>query len=226
MLLFLVVYTLKLHIFVHRKGHSMKYNTIQTLRSALLSGVAVGIAGWGYLATMNIIGAILFSFGLLTVLGYKLALYTGTAGFIKRNELLNLLIILFSNILGCLAVALFTRLSPMDLQTPAQNILQLRLDTGAVRCGLLAIGCGFIMTTTVNFARKGNVLPLLFGVPLFIVCGFPHCMADAFIYLASPLSFLKANVWSILPMYISIVIGNFIGCNLYRIVLPKSHYTE
>ena len=206
---------------------------IKLFRSAVLAGITIGVAGFGFLASGvqsqvygTLVGAILFSFGLLTVLGYKLALYTGTAGFIKRNELLNLLIILFSNILGCLAVALFTRLSPMDLQTPAQNILQLRLDTGAVRCGLLAIGCGFIMTTTVNFARKGNVLPLLFGVPLFIVCGFPHCMADAFIYLTSPLSFLKANVWSILPMYISILTGNFIGCNLCRIVLPTSHYTE
>ena len=206
---------------------------IKLFRSAVLAGITIGVAGFGFLASGvqsqvygTLVGAILFSFGLLTVLGYKLALYTGTAGFIKRNELLNLLIILFSNILGCLAVALFTRLSPMDLQTPAQNILQLRLDTGAVRCGLLAIGCGFIMTTTVNFARKGNVLPLLFGVPLFIVCGFPHCMADAFIYLTSPLSFLKANVWSILPMYISIVTGNFIGCDLCRIVLPTSHYTE
>ena len=122
-------------------------------------------------------------------------------------------------------MSLLTRLSPMDLQTPAQAILQGRLNTGALRCGLLAIGCGFIMTTTVAFARKGNVLPLLFGVPLFIVCGFPHCMADAFMYLTSPLSFLTENVWQIFPMYVCIVIGNFIGCNLYRIVLEKSQYS-
>ena len=82
------------------------------------------------------------------------------------------------------------------------------------------------MTTTVRFARKGHFLPLLFGVPLFIVCGFPHCMADAFIYMTAPASFLIDNVWAILPMYICIVIGNFIGCNLYRIVLEKSQYGE
>lgn len=204
---------------------------IKLFRSALLAGITIGVAGFGFLASGvqsqvygTLVGAVLFSFGLLTVLGYKLALYTGTAGFIKKNELGNLLLILFSNILGCLIMALFTRLSPMDLQAPAQKILQLRMSTGALRCGLLAIGCGFIMTTTVNFARKANMLPLLFGVPLFIVCGFPHCMADAFIYLASPADFLKENVWNIFPMYICIVIGNFVGCNLYRIVLPKSQY--
>lgn len=197
-----------------------------------MAGMTIGVAGFGYLASGvqnevygTLIGAILFSFGLLTVLGYKLALYTGTAGFIKKNEVGNLLVILLSNILGCFILALLTRLSPMDLQTPAQAILQGRLNTGALRCGLLAIGCGFIMTTTVAFARKGNVLPLLLGVPLFIVCGFPHCMADAFMYLTTPVDFLAANVWKILPMYICIVVGNFVGCNLYRIVLEKSHYS-
>lgn len=205
---------------------------IKIFRSAVMAGMTIGVAGFGYLASGvqnevygTLIGAILFSFGLLTVLGYKLALYTGTAGFIKKNEVGNLLVILLSNILGCFILALLTRLSPMDLQTPAQAILQGRLNTGALRCGLLAIGCGFIMTTTVAFARKGNVLPLLLGVPLFIVCGFPHCMADAFMYLTTPVDFLAANVWKILPMYICIVVGNFVGCNLYRIVLEKSHYS-
>lgn len=206
---------------------------IKLFRSAVLAGITIGTAGFGYLASGvqnevygTLVGAVLFSFGLLTVVGYRLALYTGTAGFIRRNEIGDLLLILLSNILGCLVVALLTRLSPMDLQTPALNVLQGRLDTGALRCGFLAIGCGFIMTTTVRFARQGHYLPLLFGVPLFIVCGFPHCMADAFIYMTAPASFLMDNVWDILPMYICIVIGNFIGCNLYRIVLEKSQYSE
>ena len=206
---------------------------IKLFRSAVLAGITIGTAGFGYLASGvqnevygTLVGAVLFSFGLLTVVGYRLALYTGTAGFIRKNEIGDLLLILLSNILGCLVVALLTRLSPMDLQTPAQNVLQGRLDTGALRCGFLAIGCGFIMTTTVRFARQGHYLPLLFGVPLFIVCGFPHCMADAFIYMTAPASFLMDNVWDILPMYVCIVIGNFVGCNLYRIVLEKSQYSE
>ena len=53
-----------------------------TFRSSVLSGIAVAIAGWGFLAVPNIIGAVLFSFGLLTVVNYKLKLYTGTAGFV------------------------------------------------------------------------------------------------------------------------------------------------
>ncbi|MBQ0056567.1 MAG: formate/nitrite transporter family protein [Bacteroidales bacterium] len=198
----------------------MNRETINLLRSAFLAGVCIGIAGFGYLAEKSIIGAVLFAFGLLTVVHYALKLYTGTAGFIKRGELGQLLLILAFNILGCLAVSLLVRCSPMPLQDTAQHILEGRLAVGPLRGGILAIGCGFIMTTAVTFARKGQNLPLLFGVPLFIMCGFPHCVADAFYYLCVPVSFLADNAIPVIVFYLSIVVGNFIGCNLYRIVMP------
>lgn len=191
------------------------------IRSGIFAGICIGIAGFGYLAEKSIIGAVLFAFGLLTVVGYKLKLYTGTAGFIKKGEVGDLLIILLSNIVGCLLVALLARCSPMPLQETAQGILEGRLKVGPMFGGLLAIGCGMIMTTAVNFARKGNYFPLLFGVPLFITCGFPHCVADVFYYLTAPMDFLTANCGEILIFYISIVIGNFIGCNLYRVVVKE-----
>lgn len=206
---------------------------IKLLRSSIFAGIAIGAAGFGFLASGvqsdaygSLAGAVLFSFGLLTVVGYKLKLYTGTAGFIRRNEVGQLLLILSGNIIGCLFAALLSRVSPLGIQEAAQNILELRLRTGAVRCGLLGIGCGFIMTTAVQFARQKQYLPLLFGVPLFIVCGFTHCVADAFYYLCVPLTFWKAHALEILAVYACIVTGNLIGCNLYRIVLPKDLLPE
>lgn len=201
---------------------------VKLLRSSVLAGTAIGIAGFGFLASGvqaevygSLVGAVLFSFGLLTVVGYRLKLYTGTAGFIQKGEVADLLLILLGNIIGCLCVAVLSRMSPLGLQESAQRVLELRLRTGALSCGLLAIGCGFIMTTAVQFARQKQYLPLLFGVPLFIVCGFPHCVADAFYYLCAPVAFLKANLLQILLLYLSIVLGNFVGCNLYRMILAK-----
>ena len=200
----------------------------QTFRSSMLSGIAVGIAGWGYLACTNIIGAVLFSFGLLTVVHYKLKLYTGTAGFVALRyddgksrwlkAIGELLFILAGNITGCLLVALLARLSPLELGESAQKILEGRLAIGPLRAGLLAIGCGFIMTTVVTFAREGKPLALLFGVPLFINCGFPHCLADAFYYLTVPVSYTGAHLLELAVLYPSLVVGNFIGCNLYRFI--------
>jgi len=206
---------------------------IKLLRSSIFAGIAIGTAGFGFLASGvqteaygSLVGAVLFSFGLLTVVGYKLKLYTGTAGFILKNEAGSLFLILLGNIIGCFLVSMLARITPLAVQDAAQNILELRLRTGALRCGLLGIGCGFIMTTAVQFARQKQYLPLLFGVPLFIVCGFTHCVADAFYYLCVPVAFWKANALHILAAYACIVLGNLVGCNLYRIVLAKDQYPD
>ena len=194
-------------------------NISTLIRSSIMSGISIGVAGFGYLATgKDIVGAILFAFGLATVVHYSLKLYTGTAGFIKKDEVGALFAILLFNLVGCLLVALMVRCSPMPLQETAQGILEGRLAMGPWRGGVLSIGCGFIMTTAVTFARKQQYMPLIFGVPLFIVCGFPHCVADAFYYMCVPLEYIGAHILDILLFYLCIVVGNFIGCNLYRIV--------
>ena len=189
------------------------------IHSAIMAGICIGIAGFGYLAVGGIVGAVTFAFGLLAVVHYRLKLYTGTAGFFAKGDLLQLCTILAMNIVGCLLVALLARMSPMPLQQTAQHILEARLNAGIVQSGVLAIGCGFIMTTAVKWGREGKFLPLLFGVPLFIICGFPHCVADAFYYLCVPVEYLTANAGQVLLLYASIVLGNFIGCNLYRLLL-------
>ena len=200
---------------------------VKTLRSAIFAGIYIGTAGFGYLTAGvqsfgSLFGSILFALGLLAIVGYKLKLFTGTAGFIKRDEVGTLAIILIGNIIGCFLMGLITRVSPMSdaIQVAATNILNTRISTGVFGCGILAIGCGILMTTAVTFARQKNFIPLLLSVPLFIVCGFPHCVADAFYYLTTP------NSWTVelIGIYLSTVLGNAIGCNLYRIILTKDQY--
>ena len=201
------------------------------IRSSILAGIAIGCGGYGFLASGiqaetfgPLFGAILFSFGLMTVVAYKLSLYTGTAGFIKKNEVGKLMIVLLGNIIGCFIMGMVTRLSPMDIQGAAQNLLSLRIDRGPLRCGLLGIPCGFMMTTAVTFARRQHYIPLLLAVPLFIVCGFTHCIADAFYYSCVPFEYIKDHAFQTLIVYVSIVLGNLIGCNLYRIILPDHEF--
>ena len=201
---------------------------LNTLRSSIFAGIYIGVAGFGFLASGcqtpygSLVGAVLFALGLMSIVGYKIKLYTGTAGFITKHEIGTLLLILLGNIAGCFSMSLLTKVSPMcnSLQLAAMSILETRLAAGTVNCGILAVGCGLLMTTAVTFARQNNYLPLLFAVPLFIVCGFPHCVADAFYYLTVP----YCN-WSVdmLGIYAATILGNAVGCNLYRIVLPKEY---
>ncbi len=195
----------------------MAKETLDILRSSVLAGICIGVAGFGNLAIGGIAGPVVFTFGLSAVVLYKFKLYTGTAGFIQdKGEIGPLCLILVGNIVGCLLVGLLARVSPLPIQENAAKILTGRLSAGILQSGALAIGCGFIMTTAVKHARNGSWWPLLFGVPLFIFCGFPHSIADAFYYLAAPWSMYS---WSVLLLYISIVVGNFIGCNLTRLIL-------
>ena len=146
---------------------------------------------------------------------YGLKLYTGTAGFIRlKGDWVMLGLVLLGNIIGCLLTAWLIAYAQPDCIEPASKILAGRLSKGPFACFLLAIGCGFILTTAVEFARKGKMLPLLLGVPVFILCGFAHSIADAFYFLVSPAEQMLQT--EVLVVYISEVLGNFVGCNLYR----------
>ena len=192
--------------------------------SAVLAGIAIGCGGFAYMAlggakgpAAGVIPAVAFTFGLLTVIHYRLRLYTGYVGFMDiRKESGFSLLILAGNMVGCVLMAMLARLSPLPIAENAGVVLSARLATGPLRCGLLAIGCGFIVTTAVEFGRKDKWLPVLFGVPCFIICGFPHCIADPFYYFAAPWSIWDGNCLRILLVWVSIVAGNFVGCNLYR----------
>ena len=198
---------------------------MSNLKTSLFAGVLIAIAGWGFLAN-PVLGMFLFCVGLIAVVKYQTRLYTGTEGFLSSwRDLPSLLLILLGNIAGCLAVASVALVSPLPLGEAAIKVISSRLAVGWWRTGLLAIGCGLLMSLAVDFARKNrdfsDWLPLLFAVPAFILCGFPHCVADAFyccVYLfsASDIPWL-----SLAAYYGAIVLGNFIGCNIYRLFTSK-----
>ena len=188
---------------------------INEIFKAILAGMAIGIAGFVNLNVGGgILGAVLFAFGLLAVVSQGFWLFTGMAHKVWRDGHNRLLTVLFFNFIGCMTVAAVV--SGGAVTESAEAILSARIAKGALRCGVLSIGCGFIMTTAVRGAYGGNWWPLLFGVPVFIMCGFPHCVADAFYISSCSREFLLDHWLEVLLFYIAIVPGNYIGCNLYR----------
>ena len=198
----------------------MKSERLSAALKAVFAGICIGIAGWGFLVDKTL-GMFLFIFGLATVVSYGAKLYTGMSGFCQNGKDLKelFLLVLPANILGCFLVALMTRMTLLPVHEAAHVVLESRLSSGPLACGVLGIGCGILMTSAVAFAKKGKEfghwVPLLFAVPLFIHCGFPHCIADAFYYLTAA-DFIVANP-EVLWCYLLTVIGNFIGCNIPRI---------
>ena len=196
------------------------------MAESVFAGILIGIAGWGFLAN-PVIGMFLFCVGLIAVVKYRARLYTGTAGFLSGwRDILPLLMILFGNIVGCLVVATVSLFSNLALPEAATGIVNARLRVGWVGAGMLAIGCGLLMSLAVDFARRNNDfsdwLPLLFAVPAFILCGFPHCVADAFYCCVYLLNTPDVEWGSLAAYYVAIVLGNFIGCNAYRLCRLRS----
>ena len=59
---------------------------VNLLISSVLAGVCIGLGGYVNLVMGGIIGAVMFSFGLLSVVHYGLALYTGKSGFFTSTS--------------------------------------------------------------------------------------------------------------------------------------------
>ena len=179
---------------------------------SILAGICIGLGGAIFIKLGGVIGACMFAFGLLTVVHFRLPLYTGTAGFIELNKLKEyekMILILFGNILGCILLS-YINIKGIDGST----IIQSRLDTSYLQCLLNAIGCGLIMTLIVKGGRDKNWLLILFGIPLFILLGFYHSIADAFYMMVT--SEELRNIF--FGRYWTIVLGNFIGCNIPRLL--------
>ena len=188
----------------------MNNNNFTIFWRSILAGICIGLGGAIFLKLGGVIGACMFAFGLLTVVHFKLPLYTGTAGFIelnKFNEYGKMLYILMGNILGCILLS-YMNIKDID----GSQIIQSRLDAGYLQSFLNAIGCGLIMTLIVQGGRDKNWLLILFGIPLFILLGFYHSIADAFYMMVTPMDLRNEYFLT----YWIIVAGNFVGCNIPR----------
>lgn len=188
---------------------------------SVFAGLLIGIAGLVYLRVGGLSGAVLFAFGLLCVVMCGAQLYTGKAGYLPYREMPCLVLMLLGNAVGCLLAALIARYCTGDtLFANLDGTLSARLTASWDGLTVTSIGTGMIMTLAVYGARRGHYLPLLFGVPVFIMCGLPHCVADAFYYSLALLT--DRFEWMLLWAWLWAIVGNYIGCNLPRWFMGKS----
>ena len=186
-------------------------------RKSFFAGILIGLGACGYLALGGLPGAIIFAFGLIGVVRSGSLLYTGRAGVMKLSETGSLVMIWLFNILACILLGLLMMSLGGEPVERAQTAVAGRLAQGPWRSFLRAVGCGLIIDIAVWMYRTTkNILPVLFGVPLFIVCGFYHSIADV-VYLVAAWKWSPDILW----YYPVIVLGNYAGCNVRRLILPK-----
>lgn len=175
---------------------------MQIRRKSILAGILIGLGDIILLLTTpKILGAILFSFGLVTIINMQLYLFTGKIGFLNKNNASQMLQILIFNFIGIAAtVGLYAIANPslIPLLSAAAAIKfgkeTLTLFINAVFCGML-----------IHFAVKNkNILITIMSVVIFILIGAQHCIAD-FPYLLA-----KFSIHNLIA-FIYIIIGNSLG---------------
>lgn len=183
---------------------------------SILAGIAIGIAAICNLKSGGIIGAALFAFALSAIVWNKWILFTGKAGFANtRREWLELVPMLALNFIGVIMTVYMSGCMEA-VRDAACAIVEVRKNAGT---GIIlpSILTGLIMTVSVKSAREGQWIPLLLGIPTFVMSGFPHCVADIAYYSVAR----EFPVWA----WILSVAGNLVGCNLptvFRFTKQKS----
>lgn len=185
--------------------------------SGILAGVCIAVGGTVYLSSESkLAGAMLFTVGLFTVCTFGLSLFTGKVCYVFERDIayaLDLIPVWLGNLTGTWISAQAERLTRIGpaISEKAAKLCQTKLEDRLTSVFILAILCNLLIYIAVESFNKnphetGKYLALVFGVMVFILCGFEHCVANMYY-------FSVAGVWSIrtLGYLLVMTLGNAVG---------------
>ena len=181
------------------------------VRRSILASILIGFGVAVLLFLGNPLGPLLFAFGLLSVCYLQADLYTGKAGYYWKTQKVTLLQILLINLAsGYLFGILLGYSSPQLVPLALEKIATWNVSTPFF---IKSVFCGMIMYICVELFKRGNFVGVLYGVPLFIFCGFQHSIANIIVLgIASCQTYLWS--WTI----VLCAAGNFIGSLIINVL--------
>ena len=136
-------------------------------------------------------GAFFFCVGLFTVCTFGLNLFTGKVCYLfdhSPSYLGFLLLVWVGNLIGAALVGYGVRTTRIaSIADKAAELCQTKLNDNLWSIFLLAVFCNVLIFLAVdgfqnNPHELGKYLGLVFGVTVFILCGFEHCVANMFYF--------------------------------------------
>ena len=196
--------------------------------SAVLAGVAISSGGVVFLSVDNkVIGSFLFALGLLTILAFKLNLFTGKAPYICQNDLKYcgfVGVVWLGNFVGTLLSAFLIRHTRVynTIINKCTAVAEAKVADNHVSLFILGIFCGILMYVAVDTFNKQSLdknfsaaLTTVLCVSVFILSGFEHSIADMFYFILA----LPIKTW-IIPLIV-ITLGNVVGGNIFCFLTNK-----
>ena len=194
----------------------MKSNLVRSVRNsfflAVAAGIFIGVGGSVLLSCDNrYLGAVLFSIALLAICTLGLYLFTGKIGYLWNSHALTdvccIVVGLLGNMAGTWLSATALRFCRAPLIDVVRPMVDAKLTQAPLQSVLTGIFCGLLMYTAVAiYKEKGTHLGIFFCVPVFILAGFEHSIADMFY-------FFLAGEYSLrfVGFILLVILGNTVG---------------
>ncbi len=184
---------------------------MKSFLKSVYAGFMIGIGGIVYLSVENkVVGSLLFSFGLMTIVIQGFYLYTGRIGFVESfKELPDMAIVIIGNYAGTFLAALLPNLA--QLQIDSTELVHKKLDNDILHIFLLSVLCGVLMYLAIdNYKKSGNLVFVIAPVMIFILSGFEHSVANMFYFHLAGIHSLKSYSYLLV-----MVIGNGLGAKIF-----------
>ena len=183
------------------------------LSDGVLAGVLVSIGGTVLLSCDNrYAGALLFCVALLSICWFGFNLYTGKVGFLANDHskaaLSTAFIGLLGNFLGTLLMGFLIFRALPARRGAARAAWERRLTRLPLQTRLRGCCCGVLMYVAVwSYREKKTIVGILFCIPVFVLSGFEHSIADMFYFSLAGTVFQGRSLLFLLL----VVLGNSLG---------------
>ena len=184
--------------------------------NGFLAGLMVSIGGVVFLSAPDkTVGAILFAIALLVIVYKGYSLFTGKIGYMveshTKDDLSVLLLGLLGNALGTTLIGIMMRYILPNIAITAETICNAKLSQSFIQTLVRAIFCGILMYLAVSVYKENKtVTGLFFAIPVFILSGYEHSIANMFYFGASGIVSFKAFTYILI-----VILGNTIGGMLF-----------
>ena len=183
------------------------------LKSAA-GGFMICIGGVVYLSCdVKYIGAVLFSLGLFTICEFGLGLYTGRVGYLllkDKEYWKEVAAAFFGNAAGTFLSGILVFLSRPGIAEKAGELCAGKLSQSPLQTLILSFFCGILMFIAVDTYNNGctaaKYIAVFTAVPVFILSGFEHSVANMFYFFCSLTFSFKAVLYILIC-----AVGNALG---------------
>lgn len=198
---------------------------LNEIKKSILSGILISIGGCVYMACVYAgigwVGAVLFTGGLFAICVYGFNLYTGKVGYIaykfKDTKYIGLvLIICLFNIITTFVLGIIIGKYFPNIREAAVKAYTAKLSAPLWKDLVSSIFCGILMFLAVDTWKKGEKVGMFIYVPVFILAGFDHSIANSF-YNGAALGEWTFTLTNLIFILI-VILGNGIGGMIFPLL--------